>query len=92
MKRYGKINFLGDLEVVTNLIQNNNTIVINPTHEDYISNGYKLIVYGEALPDKEGFNLEKYYEETGDTIYIKYRYVENTPADIPEGLEVMDTL
>ena len=33
--------------------------------------------YSEALPYKEGFNIEKYYEETNDYIYVKYRYVEN---------------
>lgn len=40
----------------------------------------------KVLADKKGFNIEKYYEENEDCIYVKYRYVDNTEnTDIDDG-------
>lgn len=78
MKRYGKLDVFGDLAIAGNTIQNNTEIIINPTDEEYTANGYKLIIYDKVLVDKKGFNVEKYYEESENCIYVKYRYVNNT--------------
>ena len=76
MKKYGRINFLGDLEYASNTIQNDGCIIVNPTDEEYLANGYKLVMSDEPLADREGYNIEKYYQEDEWCIYIKYRYVE----------------
>lgn len=86
MKKYGKLNVFGDLVIAGNTIQNNTEIIVNPTDEEYMANGYKLIIYDKVLADKKGFNIEKYYEENEDCIYVKYRYVDNTEnTDIDDG-------
>ena len=78
MAKFGIINYLNELVVADNVIYGkNNTTIINPTEQEYLDNGYKYLEYSEALPYKEGFNIEKYYEETDDHIYVKYRYMEN---------------
>ena len=82
MNKYGKINFFGDLVIATNIIQNNNEIIVNPTNEEYVANGYKMVVSDEMLPSKEDFNIEKYYEEDETSIHVRYRYVENTDNDM----------
>ncbi len=86
MKRYGKLDVFGDLVIAGNTIQNNTEIIVNPTDEEYTENGYKLIIYDKVLTDKKGFNIEKYYEENDNCIYVKYRYVDNTEnTDIDGG-------
>jgi len=76
MDKYGKFNVFGDLVIASNTIQNNNEIIVNPTHEEYLANGYKLVLFDEMLPTQEGFNIEKYYEQDETTIYVKYKYTE----------------
>lgn len=76
MNKYGKFNFLGDLVIAGNTIQNDKEIIVNPTHEEYLANGYKLVVFDEMLPAQEGYNIEKYYEQDETTIYVRYKYVE----------------
>ena len=83
MNKYGKIDVFGDLVIASNTIQNNNEIIVNPTDEEYLANGYKLVLFDEILPAREGFNIEKYYEENETTIYVKYRYVEIIDSDAP---------
>lgn len=77
MERYGRINKLGDLIIPNNVIQTEHDIIINPTEEKYLENGYKKIIFEKQPKEKIGFNIEKYYEETEDCIYVKYKFVEN---------------
>ena len=78
MEKYGKIDFFNDLVIATNIIQNNTEIIVNPTEDEYLANGYKHIVYDE----KVGYNVEMYYEEDESHIYVKYRYTEIIEPDI----------
>ena len=82
MKKFGKLNNFGDLIIATNVLQVDNTIIINPTYEDYINNGYKELIYEEPLIEKIGYNTERYYVETDNCIYIHYRYVEIIEEEI----------
>lgn len=81
MNRYGKIDAFGDLVIASNTIQNNNEIIVNPTDDEYLANGYKLVLFDDMLPPQEGFNIEKYYEQNETTIYVKYRYIEIIDID-----------
>ena len=76
MKKYGKIDYFGDLAYATNTIANDSGIIVNPTDDEYMANGYKLVRCDEIPPEREGVNIERYYEETEDTIYVRYRYSE----------------
>lgn len=75
-KKYGKIDCFGDLSYATNTITNGNNIIVNPTDDEYIANGYKLVQCDEMPPKREGVNIERYYQESEDTIYVRYRYSE----------------
>jgi hypothetical protein len=77
MQEFGKIDFLGNLIFAPNTIQIGTELIINPTREQYLSAGYKCIIFDDELEPKEGYNTERYYEQTEDTIYVRYRYVEN---------------
>lgn len=76
MQEFGLIDFFGNLIFAPNAIQIGTELIINPSREQYLSAGYKCIVFDDELEPKEGYNTERYYEQTEDTIYVKYRYVE----------------
>lgn len=74
MQKFGKINFFGNLELANNIIQTNEKIIVNPTEEEYLANGYKKIIKEKYLDPKEGFNIAKRFNETDSEIIITYEY------------------
>lgn len=57
-------------------------VVANPREQDFIEAGYKEIVDGERLPDKEGFYQSPIYTDDGDKIITTYEYKEIVEDDI----------
>ena len=58
------------------VLKYDNIIVANPREEDFAKAGYKEVVDGERLPDKEGFYQVPVYTENENTIKISYEYQE----------------
>ena len=56
-------------------------IVANPREEDFIKAGYKEVVDGERLEEKEGFYQVPVYTEEDDKIITTYEYKEVSEDD-----------
>ena len=54
------------------------SITVNPREEDWVAAGYKEIVQGELLSEKEGFYQVPEYTEENDKILVTYHYEELT--------------
>lgn len=50
--------------------------VANPRDEDFIAAGYKEVVEGKKLKEKEGFYQSPVYTEEDDKIKVSYEYKE----------------
>ncbi len=81
MRIFGKINYFGDLEIAGNTLQTKTEIIVNPSDEEYQQNGYKLVEYEQYPEEKENYNIVKFFEESGNIIFVKYRYEENNETE-----------
>ena len=84
---YGRINVFGELELNPISIVRGQQIILNPTVGEIVSNGFKRVVYDEKPDtteyDDEGIDyyVKQYYEETDDTIYVKYEIIEQDDSE-----------
>lgn len=57
--------------------------IANPTEEQYKFFGYtNEIIEDEPLEDIEGKCIEEYYEQDGNAIYKRYRYIDIPTEDL----------
>jgi hypothetical protein len=64
------------------VLRHDNVIVANPREEDWVAAGYKEVVDGKPLKEKEGFYQVPEYTEEDDKIKTTYRYEEITDDDL----------
>jgi len=67
-------------KLINNMIQNyqsididNGGIIINPTNEDFIKYGYKLVIFNEKPVLKKNEVLIQEFDETETNIIINYK-------------------
>lgn len=51
-------------------------VIANPREEDFIRAGYKDVIDGEHLPEKEGYYESPVYTDDGEVIRTTYEYKE----------------
>lgn len=86
-KKYGKLMF-GGLIYAKDIIENEDgSIIMNPTEQDYIEHGYKEVVDNGIPEELIGKNIEQYYEI--DDIYIVVKYRESVDEE-PEKVMMAD--
>lgn len=87
--RYGKINYFGELEYAPTQLNIDGKIVINPTEEDLLSQGYKLVIEESFPENKENWNIAKSFEENENDIIVHYLYepILETEIHEPENIE-----
>ena len=71
---YGKL-INGSLQIFQTMHYDNGGITFNPTHEQWIENGYFLI-NDNRIEDLDGFYLDVQYVIEGDTLNVVYNYKE----------------
>lgn len=72
-EKYGKLMF-GGLIYAKSIIENEDgSIIMNPTKQDYIEHGYKEVVDNGIPEELIGKNVEQYYEIDDIYIVVKYR-------------------
>lgn len=57
-------------------IEYDGMIITNPREEDWRMAGYKDVIDGEHLPEKEGYYEHPVYSDDGDVIRTTYEYRE----------------
>lgn len=93
---YGRINVFEELELNPISIVRGQQIILNPTVGELVGNGFKRVVYAEKPDtteyDDEGiaYYVKQYYEETDDTIYVKYEVVELNESDEEDPHDKLD--
>ena len=64
------------------LQEGNEIIVANPREEDFVKAGYKEVIDGERLEEREGYYQSPVYTEEEDKILTTYEYKEVTEDDL----------
>lgn len=57
-------------------------IITNPREEDWRKAGYKYVIDGEHLQEKEGYYESPVYTDDGEVIRITYEYKEIQDDDL----------
>lgn len=63
-------------------LEYNGMIITNPREEDWRMAGYKDVIDGEHLPEKESYFESPVYADDGEVIRITYEYKEIPDDDL----------
>ena len=89
---YGKINIFGELEIDPVSIVRGQQIILNPTRDEMVNNGFKRVYY-EERPDTSEYDdagieyyVKMHFDETDDSIYVRYEIVERDVEETDDSV------